>query len=574
MLISLEEVLGFILFTISCFVMLTLLESRERVLSLAIERMDILKETLESIGEGAIIADTRSRIVFANKSALSYIFKDLVGILGKHAESVFRLYDEKTHQRVVGPFRLINPHHESFVAGNFALLETVRGINLPVEYTSSIIRDEKDQVLGIIVLLRDLTGYRRTNFYEVFLSRISKILAEAEDEENALIAVATQSVPKFADWCVVDILEGEEELKRHYLAHQDMNKAVALKEEFPLLGLKKHHEIAMDSLKTGRSKFFPRINEENLKEVSIKDKEFEMLKTLNLRSAILVPLIYKGTRFGTLLFVTGESGRIFTLRDLTFAEDLASHVVVILHNLRLYKQAKDAIQARDEFLSIASHELKTPLTSILLQIERAIRDVSTRSLANLSRERLLSILSSTRRQTKRMASLINDLLNVSLITSGRLTVQPESMELSGLMNDVLMRFEEEAQKAGCIFQFDTKVILKGTWDRIRLEQVIANLISNAIKYGAGKPVTVTTSRENSYAVITVSDQGIGISESYKEVIFKAFVRAVNEKEYKGMGVGLYIANEIVKAHKGRIELISALNKGSTFRVFLPLESSF
>jgi signal transduction histidine kinase len=229
------------------------------------------------------------------------------------------------------------------------------------------------------------------------------------------------------------------------------------------------------------------------------------------------------------------------------------------------------IKARDEFLSIASHELKTPLTSMLLQMQTAIHNIKNVSLANFSVASLMKMLESTEQQSARLSRMINDLLNVSLITTGRLELEKENVDLGQLVQDVSERFVEKATKEGGQIIVSTKENILGRWDKLRIEQVVTNLITNGIKYGNGKPIEIIVSHNDSFAQIKVTDHGIGIPREQQEKIFEKFERAVPNNHYKGLGVGLYITYQIVKAHKGKMKLASKLNSGSTFTVELPLE---
>lgn len=232
---------------------------------------------------------------------------------------------------------------------------------------------------------------------------------------------------------------------------------------------------------------------------------------------------------------------------------------------------KKEIKARDEFLSIASHELKTPLTAMLLQLQTALYNIRNVSLANFSVENLLKMLQSTEQQSKRLAKMINDLLNVSLITTGRIDLVTEDVDLSRLVKDVVDRFDEKAKKEGYKIEIKTDNHVVGTYDKTRIEQVVTNLLSNAMKYGEKKPITITVHKHNSTGKITVADQGIGIPQEQQERVFELFERAVPNHDYKGLGVGLYISSQIVKAHNGKILLSSEPDEGSTFTVELPLK---
>lgn len=232
--------------------------------------------------------------------------------------------------------------------------------------------------------------------------------------------------------------------------------------------------------------------------------------------------------------------------------------------------AKKEIRARDEFLSIASHELKTPLTSMLLQTQTALYSIRNVSLAHFSINNLLKMLESVENQTKRLSKMINDLLSTSLITTGNLQLVYEKVDLDAVISDVIQEFSPRIQREGYELIYEKKEPITGQWDKIRIQQAISNLISNAIKYGNRKPIEVALRKENNTALITVVDHGIGIAKGQHEKIFGLFERAVSPTEYKGLGVGLYITKKIIEAHGGSISVSSKVGKGTTFTTKLPL----
>lgn len=236
-----------------------------------------------------------------------------------------------------------------------------------------------------------------------------------------------------------------------------------------------------------------------------------------------------------------------------------------------YAKAQEEIQSRDEFLSVASHELKTPLTSMLLQIQTALHNIRTVSLAQFSVEHLLKMLESAENQTKRLSRMINDLLNVSLITTGKMDLELEELDLVETVRNVLEDFSQKLEKEHYEVVFHAEKHIIGRWDKVRIEQAISNLISNAIKYGRKKPIEITVVKRDGVGRVIMKDHGIGIPTNELKRIFALFQRAVSPNDYKGLGVGLYITNQIIKAHGGKLSVTSKEDKGSTFTIDLPLE---
>lgn len=232
-----------------------------------------------------------------------------------------------------------------------------------------------------------------------------------------------------------------------------------------------------------------------------------------------------------------------------------------------------AIQSRDEFLSIASHELKTPLTSLKLQTQLRQRVLAKGDSSAFSAERLSTLFKGDARQIERLSRLIDDMLDISRISTGKLNLQPEPVDLCDIVKETLDRYRAQFDEVKVTLDVDICEGVIGSWDRYRIEQVVANLLMNALKYGEGKPVHVSVSRSGQMARITVKDQGIGIAKENHSRIFNRFERAISANEISGLGLGLYIVRQIVEMHQGQIWVESELGKGSVFIVELPVERS-
>jgi len=233
---------------------------------------------------------------------------------------------------------------------------------------------------------------------------------------------------------------------------------------------------------------------------------------------------------------------------------------------RRLREAQLAVQVRDEFLAIAGHELRTPLTALLLQINSLVRNVPTDGA------RLKQRLEKAALAGERLAALIGQMLDVSRITAGRLRLDHERVEIDELVREVAERFSELARESGCALVLRLEPVV-GTWDRVRVDQVISNLIGNAVKYGRGQPVEVELRRDGSDVVLRVIDHGIGISADDQQKIFERFERAAGTREYGGFGLGLWISRQIVEASHGTIDVASEPGRGATFTVRLPLEAA-
>ncbi len=230
---------------------------------------------------------------------------------------------------------------------------------------------------------------------------------------------------------------------------------------------------------------------------------------------------------------------------------------------KLYKKAREGIRARDEFLNIASHELRTPLTSLQLQIQLLKR-------MGDKEPRMHETLCSCEIQIMRLSKLINNLLDVSRIGNKKLVLEKEQTDLHEVVEEVLFRFDNAVKTSGSAVEFRNGQTIIGTWDKSKIDQVVTNLVANAIKYGEGKPILVIADKKANKAELIVKDHGIGIPANDIKHIFDRFTRADIAKKYGGLGLGLYITQQIIAAHGGNIAVESTPKEGTAFIVTLPL----
>jgi signal transduction histidine kinase len=236
-------------------------------------------------------------------------------------------------------------------------------------------------------------------------------------------------------------------------------------------------------------------------------------------------------------------------------------------------ERRAAIGVRDEFISIASHELKTPLTALKLRLTAAIRTQRRPAPRDAqAEEKLGRALTAAGTTTDRLVSLVDDLLDASRLTAGRLALHLESVPLADLVRDVVGRFREQALEAGSRIDVAIPQPIVGRWDRSRVEQIVTNLLSNAIKYGAGRPIQLSANAADERMRLEVKDAGVGVSRADQARIFQAFERVTSANRVGGLGLGLYIGRQIAAAHGGTLSVDSKPGQGSTFTLELPLEA--
>jgi signal transduction histidine kinase len=322
-------------------------------------------------------------------------------------------------------------------------------------------------------------------------------------------------------------------------------------------------------IRTGASELLPNISDEFLHTIAHDAEHLAMLRTLGLRSSICVPLTARGRVLGALTLSITDSGRVYGPGELALAEDLSYRAAVAIDNARLYHEAQKAVRVRDQFLSIASHELKTPLTALLGNAQMLQRRAAREGGFNERDQRALHVIAD---QATRLNKMIAALLDISRIEMGQLSIARAPMDLTALTGRVVAEMKPALERHTISYSYaDAPLIVDG--DELRLEQVLHNLIGNAVKYSpAGGTVTVQLDRRGANACVYVHDQGIGIPAESIPRLFTRFYRAdnVDPENISGMGIGQIVVKEIVSLHGGTVEVASQELQGSTFAVCLPL----
>ncbi len=257
--------------------------------------------------------------------------------------------------------------------------------------------------------------------------------------------------------------------------------------------------------------------------------------------------------------VKDASGRIVGAAKI--ARDISGRKEAEAERERLLREAQQGVQMRDIFLSVAGHELRTPLNALKLQLY----NLEQRLIALPER----GMVEKAQREVDRLASLTNRLLDVARMAAGGFSMAPASMDLVELVREVAARMQEDAATAGSPIRISAPVAVVGTWDRDGLDQVVTNLLSNAIKFGRGHPIDVIVETGLDLAGVRVRDRGIGVAPGDRERIFERFERGVSDRSFAGLGLGLWIARQIVSAHRGRIGVDIPDEPGAEFFFWLP-----
>jgi signal transduction histidine kinase len=408
-----------------------------------------------------------------------------------------------------------------------------------------------------------------------FFAEASTLLSSSLDHASICERLAHLVVPSFADWCGVELADGGD-LRSIAIAHVDTAKveiARQMRLRYPPDPAAAHGPHAV--LRTGRSELVREVTEEMAVRGARDEEHLRFIRDLGLKSVLMAPLVAGGRPIGVLNLVWAESNRRYGPEDLEMMRELGRRAGLAVENARLYNEARAAVKLRDEFLSIASHELKTPLTSLRLKVDGILRITAKpdRSAADLAK--LTSRVQGVDKQVGRLTELVDALLDVSRAASGQLQLRLEDVDLVAVAEAVAERFKDDLVSAGCSLSLvvtgerGTTKAIHGRWDRLRLDEVITNFLSNAIKYGAGKPIQIRISATRAAATIEIEDHGIGISPDDQQRLFERFARVVSPEHYGGFGLGLWIVKLLVEAMGGKVAVRSAVGTGSVFSAELP-----
>jgi PAS domain S-box-containing protein len=402
-----------------------------------------------------------------------------------------------------------------------------------------------------------------------FLADAAAVLSRSLDYEHTLAAVARLAVPEIADWCAVDLVEPAGRLRRLAVAHVDPAKveyARLLEERYPADpdapgGV---HEV----IRTRRPAMMATIPPDLVAANARDEEHLRVLTELALTSYICVPLVSTRGAFGAITFVFAESGRHYGDRDLMFAQDIAVRAALAIENALAYRRAHEANRLKDEFLATLSHELRTPLNAILGYAQML-------NMGVLNAERRSKAVTVLTRNADALRQIIDDVLDVSRITAGKLRLNVRSVELGDLLKNAVATMQPSTDAKGVALRtmIDSRVP-PVSGDPDRLQQVVWNLLSNAVKFTPrGGHVQVRLAHVDSSVHIVVSDDGQGIDPAFLPHIFERFRQADSSfsREHGGLGLGLAIVRDLVELHGGTVSASSdGPGTGATFSVRLPV----
>ena len=642
---------------------------------------------LDQVTEAIFIIDLEGKVAFWNKEA-----EDVFGYTGNEivGKNVYRLCN-KDVRNIARDYlnNLLNGGSKDVVKWE---VSKKNGETTWAEIKIQSLKSAEGVSLGYIGAVKDITSQKRYEDNLKFNFNVSKKLAESLDYEATLKEIGNITVPYFADWYSVDLVDRKGNLKQVSIVHKDPNKVIwasKLRKKYPIN--RNSRSVLWRVIETGVPEFYPFVSDKLIKKVARDNDHLKVVKEIGFTSAIVVPLTVNGQAKGTITFVTSSSKRRYTEQDFHLAQQLTDRAAVAIENSLLYEEVKkekerinelvsnvpgvvwevvkeeeggkfklsyvsdyaekmsgytadewystsdywekvihpedlekaidestlvfksgesgvsryrwvkktgeviwveaqsnvikdkagnfvglrgvtsditervEIENRKDEFISMASHELKTPLTSLKIYT-KLLQDKVTKG----KKDKTAIYYSNMYKQLERLNKLVNELLNVSLIQTDKFEIKKSNFSLSQLVKAIVESTKPNAREKEIVLMGDIKKKVCG--DPEYIEQVVNNLLANALKYAPkGDKIIVGLKSRNKDALVCVEDHGFGIDKCYHDKVFERFFRVYdkNDKTYPGLGMGLYISKQIIQRHGGDMWLESEKGKGSKFFFSIP-----
>lgn len=399
-----------------------------------------------------------------------------------------------------------------------------------------------------------------------FLADASALLSASLDYKTTLANVAHLAVPKIADWCTIYIVNDVGALEPLVAVHADPAKTRWLKT------LNSRYLPDPDAqagvshvIHSQKPEYVSEVTDAMLVKSALNEEHLTLLRTIGLKSYLTVPLVHEGKSLGAIMLVKAGKGGRYRGVDLQIAQELASRAALAIANSKLYLSAQQAVTSRDEFISIASHEIKTPLTSI-----KGFVQLIRRRVKPTDSPQIYEYVDKIENQVGQLTKLITNLLDVTRIEAGKLVYSFEELDIREVIEEVCEVCQAATPTHTIIIDSHDPVAVVA--DRERISQVLMNLVTNAIKYSPeADQVIVRITEGINEVMIGVQDFGRGLTKEAQAKIFQRYYRVQNTDldTLPSLGLGLYLSSQIIKAHRGKIEVKSRVNHGSTFSFTLP-----
>ena len=439
------------------------------------------------------------------------------------------------------------------------------GTEFPIELT--VIRSPLEGPPMFTAYLRDITERQRAEAVMEFLAQTRAALAALVDRDSALQQAAGAMVPFFADWCVLYTISSEGNIEHQACAHHDPEKQRILKEMLDRYPFDwSNSSASVQALRSGEAQFIADLPDALLTNIARDQTHIDLLRALDPKSIISIPLRVRDRTIGTITFVATEPSRRYTPGDVRFAEELARSVAIAIDNAHLFNSVKTADRQKDEFLAMLAHELRTPLAAIRYATEVArLPEVDPK----------VELLDIVERQVQNLVRLIDDLLDISRISRGKILLRREYLDASVIARRAVASVRPILEGKNHELDFELAEEPMPIYaDPMRAEQTVVNLLTNAVKYTHdGGRVSLRVYPEDQEVVIRIKDTGIGIAPEILPRVFDLFTQADQslDRSQGGLGVGLAVTRRLVEMHGGTVAAHSeGVGHGSEFTLRLPL----
>jgi PAS domain S-box-containing protein len=463
------------------------------------------------------------------------------------------------------------------VLGTFAMY--FKEVRQPTAFELNLVKSVTSAAALSIEHTKLYERVKKHNDYMNLIAEARLILAHTIEYEEVLKDIPALIVSKgFADWAFICLKSDDGIFRSNTVAaRKDLEEKVKSVQnlEFDLSS-----DLAISKAIKENISFYEDYDQESLLKIlqitgpgGPNPKYIKVLQDLDLKSYGVAPLVVRNEVIGGLMVSSNRPDFKYRTSELNVIIEIARSCASAIDNASLYRESKNSIQAREDFISIASHELRTPLTSLKMRIDLLSMMIEKANFPPEVMEKIAPVVSEIRPDIQKFSKLIETLLDISKLDEKHISLSPSTCNLSKIIKDEISRLQDEFESSQTPLMAEVSDNVIGFCDQVRIEQVISNLLLNALKFGNRRPVQLRAHARDNVLTIEVKDKGIGISEKDQERIFKPFERAVSEKHFGGLGLGLYITKQIVAGHRGSIDVQSSQGDGTTFIVKLPLSCS-
>jgi PAS domain S-box-containing protein len=543
-------------------------ETPQRRAEMARQRSEEMFAGIVNLSADAIVSvDAGQRIVLFNPAAERIFGHAADEVLGRPLDVLIPERYREAHRRHVQAFAASREGARLMGARDgTGHLWGLRADGETFPIAASISRSRVGGEVMLTAVVRDVTEQVREAEARDFLARAGMALDASLDYETTLHDVARLAVPGLADWCTVYLVGEDGTVRRLEAAHVDpaLDPVLRALREYVILPGTPHP--ALQVIETGEPRLISPFPPELMEEIAQDPRHLEILRQVGLRSAVVAPLAARGRTFGALGLYRAAT-RLHDGFDLWLATEVGRRAGLAIDNARLYREARQAVRARDEVVSVVSHDLRNPLNTIVLSAQMALSVLEEGGDGEAAAGRIRAVL----RSAARMDRLVQDLLDITRIESGRLVLDCRPVQVAPLLDDARDSLAPLAAEAGQRLAVEVEEGVPPVYgDRDRLHQVLSNLVGNALKFTPrGGEVVLRARPGEGRVVLSVADTGAGIPARDLPHVFDRFWQA-RRTDRRGLGLGLPIVKGIVEAHGGEVWAESREGAGTTVSFALPL----